>query len=56
MPRNFRGLPPRRLGRFHSCAADAAGNLFCAGKNDLSQLGLGDTERPAEVTRVPLGG
>ena len=44
------------MGRFHTCAVDAAGNLFCAGKNDVGQLGLGDTERRAEMTRVPLGG
>ncbi|HEX7672268.1 MAG TPA: hypothetical protein VF395_21880 [Polyangiaceae bacterium] len=44
-----------RVGRFHTCGMQSNGELYCAGKNDVGQLGLGDTTRRADLTRVTVG-
>ncbi len=41
-------------GPFHTCAVDAAGSLFCWGRNDSGQLGTGDTMNRNEPTEVAL--
>ncbi|MCB9875964.1 MAG: hypothetical protein H6835_00035, partial [Planctomycetes bacterium] len=38
----------------HLCARDTSGALWCWGRNDYGQLGLGDKDDRAEPTQVPL--
>ena len=42
-------------GRNHSCAISAGGTLFCWGKNDKGQLGLGDNQDRNEPVAVDVG-
>ena len=43
-------------GREHSCAISIKGTLFCWGKNDKGQLGVGDNEERNQPTAVDVGG
>ncbi len=39
-------------GRFHTCARDVLGDVYCTGINATEQLGTGDGERRRELTLV----
>lgn len=39
-------------GRFHTCARDVLGDVYCSGANSSEQLGTGDGERRRELTLV----
>jgi alpha-tubulin suppressor-like RCC1 family protein len=39
-------------GRFHTCARDVLGDVYCTGMNSSEQLGTGDGDRRRELTLV----
>lgn len=39
-------------GRFHTCARDVLGDVYCTGMNEDGQLGTGEPERERELTLV----